>query len=75
MSKVSEQLRISGKTTRYYNQRVSLQGKSLQSVARVVSWQGSGARLLAEKGLCFRYLKMFLYFKNCIVMFLWLQVV
>lgn len=36
--------------------------------------QFSRVRLLSGKGLCFQYLKMFLYLKKHIVMFLWIQV-
>lgn len=72
---VREGLGISKRRILHYHQKIFLKTKELQSGAWFITYHGfGGGRLLSEKGLCFQYLKTFLYLKKRIVMFLWIQV-
>lgn len=67
MGEVSERLGINGRLILACHQKVFLNWN-------VTCHSLGGVRLLSGKGLCFQYLKMFLYLKKHIVMFLWIQV-
>lgn len=67
MGEVSERLGIKGGLILGCHQKVFLNWI-------VTCHSLRGVRVLSEKGLCFQYLKMFLYLKKHIVMFLWIQV-